>query len=90
MLNKILDKYFLNKLKTNIDNIFIDYGLKTHYTENKDYITLNIKMEGKNITGYVEMCDFKKDRILEYIFNFNKIRKYFEGILEEYKKLERK
>ena len=88
VIDKIIDKYFMNKLKSNISDLFIFYGLNTEYIESKDYITLYIKREGENITYHREVCNFKKDRALEYMLDFDTtISDYFNGVLEEYKKL---
>ena len=84
MIEKILDKYYIKKIKQKIKK-FMKYwiSLNIRFIEEDNYIILQIKDEKFNDNEYKGILQFNKKEGIIYICMLEKIQ---ENIIEEVKK----
>lgn len=86
MIKKLLDKYFLDKLKKQINYFIQPYMLDMKIEDEKEYITVYIKDMRYNDNMYEKLATFYKDRAFEYLMDWNIIEESFKNAIVNYNK----
>lgn len=80
MIKKLLDKYFLDKLKQQIKYFLLPYRVDIKIEETKKYIEVYIKDMRYNDDMYEKFAIFYKDTAFEYLMDWNILE---EGLKEK-------
>ena len=86
MIKKILDRYFLDKLKTQINYFLLPYRLDMKIEKTKNYIVVYIKDMRYNDNMYERFAIFYKNMAFEYLIDWNILEKSFKEKIINYDK----
>lgn len=84
MIEKMLDKYFLNKFKMHISNYLLHWYIDTRFVETQNYINLQIKKPKYKEENYKCIYSFYKKSGLEYILEEERYLKSIKEAVEKY------
>ena len=86
MIKKLLDRYFLDKLKQQIKYFLLPYRLDMKIEKTKNYIIVYIKDIKYNDNMYQRFAMFYKDMAFEYLMDWNILEKSFKEKIVKYNK----
>ena len=75
MIEKILDKYYMKKLKLLIKRYMLQYLLDYRFVNKKNTIDLEIKKVSYNNHMYKNVYSFCKDKVIFYITDYKELQK---------------
>ena len=84
MIEKILDKYYLKKLKLFLDRELHLWNIDHKYNEELGNLTLLIKKECYNDKQYKALLTFRKKDIFNYLFNQKELISVLNERINEY------
>lgn len=84
MIEKILDKYYLKKLKIFLDRELLLWNIDHKYIEELGYLTLLIKKECYNDKQYKELLTFHKKDIFNDLCNQKELINVLKERMNEY------
>lgn len=83
-IDKILNKYYFDKFKKEVNEFFIMYFLDYKVKKDNNYVLIEVKHTIYKDTEYVEILNFEYERCLYFIANFDKVRKELKEGLRIY------
>lgn len=86
MIEKILDKYYIKKMKIFLDREMLGYYIDHRYIKKNDYLILQIKREEFNDNQYVECLTFNEKDVFIDLCNQKELRKVLKARIEMYDK----
>lgn len=84
MIEKMLNKYFINKFKEHIGNYLLHWFIDTRFVENQYYVILQIKKSKYKEENYKSIYSFYKKSGLEYILEEERYLKSIKEAVEIY------
>lgn len=84
MIEKILDKYYMKKLKLLIKQYMLQYLLDYRFVNKKNTIDLEIKKVLYNNHMYKIVYSFCKDKVIFYITDYKELQKTLNKEIELY------
>ena len=86
MIEKILDKYYIKKLKREIKNTLLNWNLAYKFIETDYAIDLWIKRTYYNDKEYELIVSLEKIRALKHLINYEKLENFIIECVNEYVK----
>lgn len=84
MIDRILDKYYIKKLKAYLDRQLLEWFIDHRYIEKGNYLILQIKKEEYNDNQYVEILTFNKEDVFIDLCNQKELYKILKVRIEKY------
>ena len=85
MIEKILDKYYMKKLKLLIKQYMLQYLLDYRFVNKKNTIDLEIKKVSYNNSMYKNIYSISKDKAIFYITDYKEMQKSLNRVINSYK-----